>query len=93
MPNETNLFRYNLVKILEKEISTARQEVDRIQMILNDITQVATLRSPSRPTRALIPVIGEVLSSLFGLSTHQQLKMAKSAISDLQDNHNQFLKA
>ena len=91
MPNETNSFRYNLVKMLEKEISTARQEVDRIQMILNDITQVATLRSPSRPTRALIPVIGEVLSSLFGLSTHQQLKRAKSAISDLQDNHNQLV--
>ena len=56
MPNETNSFRYNLVKMLEKEISTARQEVDRIQMILNDITQVATLRYPSRLTRAIILV-------------------------------------
>ena len=91
MTNETTLFKDRLQNMLEKEIYLARQEVENIQILLEDMSQVATLKPPRRFTRALIPVLGDVLSSLFGVSTQKQLRKVKSTISDLNDDHNQLV--
>ena len=89
--NETDNFRERVQLMLDNEVTLARNELRSIANSLEDMSRVATLEPPSRKKRSVLPIIGDALSGLFGVSTHKQLKKVKSSLSELRNNHNQLV--
>lgn len=89
--NEYIDYKVKFEKMLQTEINIARQELRTVENSLNDLNYVATLEPPRKTKRALLPFLGDVLSGLFGVSTHKQLKKIKTQINSFKDKHNQLV--
>ena len=83
--NEYIDYKVKFEKMLQTEINIARQELRTVENSLNDLNYVATLEPPRKTKRALLPFLGDVLSGLFGVSTHKQLKKIKTQINSFKD--------
>ena len=88
--NQTMIIRRNIRSLIMEESRLFMDEYEQINSIFQDTSSLSIPRADPRTRRSLIPIIGDLLSDLFGVGTEKQLRRLKSAMNDLRDNQDQF---
>lgn len=95
--HETVYIRQEIVKLLQEESRQFYEEYDSLEDLLNNIltftvdSQATILPGQTREKRsALLPVVGDLLSALFGVATQENAERVREGLLNLNNRQNQM---
>ena len=82
-----------LVKYVGVEVQQLKSDFERIQANFHETVKILTEKpqTEERKKRAALNIVGDLMSDLFGVSTHKQLRKVKRTLIRLENNQEQVV--